>query len=106
MIKTLIDLAEKGIMPDFLIRSGIRRMQKERLLWAKSRSVSEVEAHHQNWVDEMKKSSIAYVPEKANEQHYEVPPAFFENALGKHLKYSSGYWPSGIDTLDDSEFLC
>ena len=104
MIKTLIDLAEKGIMPDFLIRSGIRRMQKERLLWAKSRSVSEVEAHHQNWVDEMKKSSIAYVPEKANEQHYEVPPAFFENALGKHLKYSSGYWPSGIDTLDDSEF--
>ena len=36
MIKTLIDLAEKGIMPDFLIRSGIRRMQKERLLWAKS----------------------------------------------------------------------
>ena len=104
MIKTLIDLAEKGIMPDFLIRSGIKRMQKERLLWAKSRSVSEVEAHHQNWVDEMKKSSIAYVPEKANEQHYEVPPAFFENALGKHLKYSSGYWPSGIDTLDDSEF--
>ena len=103
MIKTLIDLAEKGIMPDFLIRSGIKRMQKERLLWAKSRSVSEVEAHHQNWVDEMKKSSIAYVPEKANEQHYEVPPAFFENALGKHLKYSSGYWPSGIDTLDDSE---
>ena len=33
MIKTLIDIAEKGNMPDFLIRSGIRRMQKERLLW-------------------------------------------------------------------------
>ena len=28
MIKNLIDLAESGIMPDFLIRSGIRRMQK------------------------------------------------------------------------------
>ncbi len=78
-------------------------MQKERLLWEKSRSISSVEEHHQNWVNEMKKSSIAYVPEKANEQHYEVPPAFFENALGKHLKYSSGYWPEGIDTLDDSE---
>ena len=59
MIKTLIDLAEKGIMPDFLIRSGIKRMQKERLLWAKSRTVSEVEAQQQNWVDEMKKSSKA-----------------------------------------------
>ena len=88
MIKKLIDLAEKGIMPDFLIRSGIRRMQKERILWEKSRSVSEVEVHHQNWVNEMKSSSIAYVPEKANEQHYEVPPDFFVNALGKHLKLS------------------
>ena len=103
MIKKLIDLAEKGIMPDFLIRSGIKRMQKERLLWEKSRSISSVEEHHQNWVNEMKGSSIAYVPEKANEQHYEVPPAFFVNALGKHLKYSSGYWPEGVATLDDSE---
>ena len=103
MIKKLIDLAEKGILPDFLIRSGIRRMQKERLLWEKSRPISSVEEHHQNWVNEMKKSSIAYVPEKANEQHYEVPPAFFENALGKHLKYSSGYWPDDNVSLDQSE---
>ena len=43
------------------------------------------------------------VPEKANEQHYEVPPAFFENVLGKHLKYSSGYWPDGVNSLDESE---
>ena len=51
----------------------------------------------------MKKSPIALVPEKANEQHYEVPPAFFENVLGKHLKYSSGYWPDGVNSLDESE---
>ncbi len=104
MIKNLIDLAESGIMPDFFIRSGIRRMQKERILWSQSRSISEVEAHHQDWIEKMKKSSIAYVPEKANEQHYEVPPLFFENVLGKHLKYSSGYWPAGVSTLDDSEY--
>ena len=58
MIKNLIDLAEKGILPDFLIRSGIRRMQKERILWSKSKTVSEVEKHHQNWVDEMKKAQL------------------------------------------------
>ena len=104
MIKNLIDLAESGIMPDFFIRSGIRRMQKERILWSQSKSISEVEAHHQDWIEKMKKSSIAYVPEKANEQHYEVPPLFFENVLGKHLKYSSGYWPAGVSTLDDSEY--
>ncbi len=51
----------------------------------------------------MKESPIALVPEKANEQHYEVPPAFFENVLGKHLKYSSGYWPDGVNSLDESE---
>ena len=51
----------------------------------------------------MKDSPIALVPEKANEQHYEVPPAFFENVLGKHLKYSSGYWPDGVNSLDESE---
>ena len=104
MIKNLIDLAESGIMPDFLIRSGIRRMQKERILWSQSKSISEVEEHHQDWIEKMKKSSIAYVPEKANEQHYEVPPLFFENVLGKHLKYSSGYWPDGVSTLDESEY--
>ena len=104
MIKNLIDLAESGIMPDFLIRSGIRRMQKERILWSQSKIISEVEAHHQDWIEKMKKSSIAYVPEKANEQHYEVPPIFFENVLGKHLKYSSGYWPDGVSTLDESEY--
>ncbi len=104
MIKNLIDLAESGIMPDFFIRSGIRRMQKERILWSQSKSISEVEEHHQDWIEKMKKSSIAYVPEKANEQHYEVPPLFFENVLGKHLKYSSGYWPAGVSTLDDSEY--
>ena len=81
-----------------------QRMYEEQVLWAKEAGVDFIVAETINWVDEMKKSSIAYVPEKANEQHYEVPPAFFENALGKHLKYSSGYWPSGIDTLDDSEF--
>ncbi len=104
MIKSLISMAENGYMPDFFIRSGIRRMQKERIIWSKTRSVSSIEEHHQSWVNKMKDSPIAYVPDKANEQHYEVPPLFFENVLGKHLKYSSGYWPDGVNTLDGSEY--
>jgi cyclopropane-fatty-acyl-phospholipid synthase len=43
------------------------------------------------------------VPEKANEQHYAVPPAFFELVLGRHLKYSSAFWPDGVDSLDEAE---
>ena len=104
MIKSLITIAENGYMPDFFIRIGIRRMQKERIIWSKTRSISSIEEHHQSWVLKLKDSPIAYVPDKANEQHYEVPPLFFENVLGKHLKYSSGYWPDRINTLDGSEY--
>ena len=42
-------------------------------------------------------------PEKANEQHYELPAEFFTRCLGNRLKYSSCYWPEGTPTLDDAE---
>ena len=51
----------------------------------------------------MKESPIALVPEKANEQHYEVPPAFFENVLGKPFQYSPGQRQDGVRSIDDSE---
>ena len=51
----------------------------------------------------LKESPIALVPEKANEQHYEVPPRLFELVLGSKLKYSSGLWLEGISSLDESE---
>ncbi|MEM9160253.1 MAG: cyclopropane-fatty-acyl-phospholipid synthase family protein, partial [Verrucomicrobiota bacterium] len=41
--------------------------------------------------------------DKANEQHYELPPEFFELILGPHLKYSSAYYPEGVTKLGDAE---
>ena len=69
MISSLIHLAEKGILPDFLIRIGIKKLSKVRLDLAKNSSPGIIEKRHQNWVDKMKESPIALVPEKANEQH-------------------------------------
>ena len=43
------------------------------------------------------------MPEKANEQHYEVPAGFFAAVLGPRMKYSSCYWPAGVDTLAAAE---
>jgi cyclopropane-fatty-acyl-phospholipid synthase len=51
----------------------------------------------------MRSSPIALVPELANEQHYEVPAAFFDLALGRHRKYSCGFWPDGVTSLDEAE---
>tara|TARA_B100001113_G_scaffold352055_1_gene352521 strand:+ start:13918 stop:14949 length:1032 start_codon:yes stop_codon:yes gene_type:complete len=103
MISKLIELAERGTIPDYFIRIGIVQNCKNRLDNECSSDKEKVSVTKQNWIKQMKESPIALVPEKANEQHYEVPPSFFENVLGKHLKYSSGYWPNGVNSLDDSE---
>ena len=103
MISKLIELAEKGIIPDYFIRQGIVRNCENRLKNENASNTEKVSSKKQIWIEQMKESPIALVPEKANEQHYEVPPAFFENVLGKHMKYSSGYWPDGVNSLDESE---
>ncbi len=54
-------------------------------------------------MDELRRAPIALVPAKPNEQHYEVPPEFFELVLGPRLKYSSCYWPRGVETLAEAE---
>ncbi len=103
MLNYLIQLAEKSMLPDILIRIGIRSLCYKRLEFIKNQTPDELEAHHQEWIDKLKISPIALVPDKANKQHYEVPSAFFELVLGKQLKYSSGFWPHKINSLDKSE---
>lgn len=46
---------------------------------------------------------IAVRPEKANEQHYEVPAEFFEAVLGPRLKYSACLWEDGTAGLAAAE---
>jgi cyclopropane-fatty-acyl-phospholipid synthase len=100
---SVIRLAERGAIPDTLIRWGIRRMCEQRL---RSDVPEDGEARQrltEDFLAGMRRAPIAPVPEKANEQHYEVPPAFFEHVLGKHLKYSCCFWPDGVSDLDGAE---
>ncbi len=60
-------------------------------------------AYLSDFLRDMATAPIAPLPEKANEQHYEVPAAFFEKVLGQRRKYSSCWWPEGISTLDEAE---
>ena len=105
MLSKLIKLAEEGYLPDFIVRMGIRRLCKVRLDWKNEVGPEMVENHHQEWVEKLKKSPLALVPEKANEQHYEVPPEFFNLVLGENLKYSSGYWPNIDTSFNESESI-
>ena len=104
MIKVLINLAEKGFLPDLLIRFGIKRLCGQRLSEVNTLGLEALENSHQQWIDLLTESPVAIVPEKANEQHYEVPPQFFELVLGANLKYSSGYWSKEVFSLDESEY--
>jgi len=92
-----IDMAERGRVPLPLLRFGVRRLLDQRLREAAAGpSVEE-------FAEELRGGPVALVPEKANEQHYELPPEFFELCLGSHLKYSGAFWPEGVDTLDEAE---
>ena len=94
-----LSLAERGMLPDSLIRFGIRNLDHQRLALEKKRGPNHLTA----FVEELKKSPLALEVAKANEQHYELPPPFFQKVLGTHLKYSSGYFPRGDESLNDGE---
>ena len=103
MISRLINLAELGFIPDFLIRYGIYLNCTRRIGNESNFSIEELESRKQDWISHMRGSDIALVPGKANEQHYEVPASFFDIVLGPNLKYSSGYWENDSENLEDSE---
>jgi len=97
-----IDWTEQGLVPDSVIRHGIRRLLKGRLQSLGDDPALQAAARAA-FVEDMRSQPVAPVPHKANEQHYEVPAGFFAAVLGKHLKYSCCYWPGGVDNLDDAE---
>ena len=102
-MKKFIELAEKGILPDVLIRMGIRRLNRKRL---KGENRRDVESHRfaiQRFIEDMKEAPIAISTDKANIQHYELPSSFFSKVLGKHMKYSGDFWKPGVDSLDQAE---
>lgn len=101
--KLAINWVEQGRVPDPMVRAGIRRLLKERLAEIGSEDAVSAAALNENFADAMRMSPVALVPEKANEQHYEVPAAFFAEALGLNRKYSSCWWPEGVNTLDEAE---
>lgn len=94
---------DRDMVPDAVLRTRIRRLLRERLREEDRGSAEKNDARKRQFVEELKASPIAIKTQAANEQHYEVPTAFFQAALGKRLKYSSGYWPSGVTSLDEAE---
>ncbi|EQA35885.1 cyclopropane-fatty-acyl-phospholipid synthase [Leptospira inadai serovar Lyme str. 10] len=99
----LYNLLEQDVFPDRLIRFRIRRLLRLRLRRENRGTFEKNQEHLMEYIRALKASPIAVHTKAANEQHYEVPADFFKLILGKHMKYSSGYWASPAVGIDESE---
>ncbi|ALM86815.1 cyclopropane-fatty-acyl-phospholipid synthase family protein [Bordetella sp. N] len=99
----LLGLAERGLVPDALLRFGIRRMCAQRLAEEYAGGIDAWTARESQLIAELRSSAVAIHTDAANAQHYELPTAFFQLCLGARMKYSGCYYPTGTETLDQAE---
>lgn len=92
-----IAAVERGLVPDVLTRRAIRRLCVRRLSDCASAGMDT------EFTRSLRIGAIAPVPNKANEQHYELPPEFFAAVLGPRRKYSCCYWRDDAASLADAE---
>ena len=91
-----------GIIPDFLIRNGIKSLIKKRLKDEYGLDEQAYEQNRKKLISELKNSPVAIETDKANDQHYMVPPEFFLRSLGPRLKYSCCHWDNSKN-LEEAE---
>jgi len=94
---------ETNIVPDFVIRSGIKNFLGMKLKELDKGSVEANAEQLMDYVEALKKMPVAIQQSAANEQHYEVPTSFFQKVLGARLKYSCALWNENTTTLDQAE---
>jgi len=99
----LTTLLQKNVLPDFLIRVGIRKLLRERLSELRRDGAEARQQRFNDLLALLRESPIAVETDAANEQHYEVPAAFFERVLGRYLKYSCCYFDPGVTDLSRAE---
>ncbi|MBI1324630.1 methyltransferase domain-containing protein [bacterium] len=102
LISMGIDAIERGWVPDTLTRTAIRRLCRQRLIRTEA-EIRQADPRRKAFVDSLRNGPIAPVPEKANAQHYELPPEFFAEVLGPRRKYSCCYYDRPGMSLAEAE---
>lgn len=103
ILAMVVEAVERGLLPDPVTRMAIRRLCRDRLRELTGSDPGERELAQATFVESMRSGPIALLPEKANEQHYELPPEFFSAVLGPRRKYSCCYWQSDSASLVEAE---
>src|SRR6056300_550242 len=102
MLSFVIKLTELGLIPEFALRLGIKKLIQQRLLEIPTNPEIR-KSQKADFIEELKSSPIALSTKLANEQHYEVPSTFFQEIMGAHLKYSCGWFNENTTSLDAAE---
>lgn len=97
-----IRLAESGLLPDALVRLGIRRLLAGRTATLAEGGAAAQREREAVFVARLRRAPLAVEQQAANRQHYEVPPEFFALVLGPQRKYSSCLY-EGVDGLAGAE---
>ncbi len=92
-----ITIAESPWLPDSIARAGIRHLCQKRLKQEHADHVELASERFQQVLNDLRNSQLAIETDKANEQHYELPTAFFQAVLGPRLKYSGSFFAEGDD---------
>ena len=99
-----LDVAlSRELLPDWLLRAGSRWGAYRRERRELAGGVNAQDERLAALLARMRSGPIAELPHKANEQHYELPPRFFELILGPRRKYSGCLWDEGVSTLAEAE---
>jgi cyclopropane-fatty-acyl-phospholipid synthase len=101
LIRNAIHKFAETPVPDPVSRAGIGF-----LVATARRKLADPPAGIENaFAREMSGRPIAEHTKAANDQHYEVPSAFFQACLGPRLKYSSCLYRTGKETLGEAEVI-
>ena len=92
-------------LPDPLLRVAVRAILRARVKNQAILNVEKRQVFKDDFVEGLKQGSIAIHTHDANEQHYELPPGFFQAVLGKMMKYSCGYWPGTVEVSKAADHL-
>ena len=96
-------LLERDLVPDPVIRTGIRHLLERRRHEESAPSALAQRERHARFVAELQTMPIAINTSDSRVQHYEVPTEFYQCVLGPRLKYSCCWFETGSETLAAAE---
>ncbi|KAK7954498.1 cyclopropane-fatty-acyl-phospholipid synthase [Apiospora saccharicola] len=96
-------ILDRGVLPHFVIRRGIRMQLAQRIAEIATESQAAACERKMAYLDLLRTRPIAVETATANEQHYEVGTGVLECMLGPRMKYSACLYEKGSESLGMAE---